>query len=230
MATPHVAGAWALMKQLIPNGGVADFLNALRETGVPISSVCHGRQTAIPRIRVDRAIASLTRYQLTIQSSQSGTTDPGPGVYTCAVGTQVQVGAIPDAYSTFVGWSGSATGSANPVTVTMDSDKSVFASFRSIFPPVASGRKVLNRMFSQAEYINVLSWRAHSANQGLNISRYRVSRVTGPTTRSLIAEVAADQSAYEYQHRNAGQATIQYLIVAVTDSNREGFPASVTVQ
>jgi subtilisin family serine protease len=230
MATPHVAGAWALMKQVIPNASVAAFLNALRATGVPIASPCDSRQTAIPRIRVDRAIASLIRYQLTIQSSQSGTTDPGPGVYTYAVGTPVQVGAIPDAYATFVGWSGSVTGSANPVIVTMDGDKSVFASFRFIFPPVASGRKALNRTFSQAEYINSLSWRAHSSNQGLNISRYRIYRVAGPATLSLIAEVAADQSAYEYQHRNAGQATIQYLIVAVADGNREGFPASVTIQ
>ena len=62
MATPHVAGAWALIKQAVPFGSVTDILAALRTSGVGITSTCDGRNLAIPRIRVDRAITALGKY------------------------------------------------------------------------------------------------------------------------------------------------------------------------
>ena len=164
---------------------------------------------------------------LTIQSGQGGTTNPSPGTYAYNLGSQVQVTAIPDTYFIFNMWSESASGSANPVSLTMDSDKSLYAHFRYIYPPIATGRKVLNRTFSQAEYINVLSWTAHPSNAGLNITKYRIYQMSG-TTPSLLVELASSE--LEYYHRNVGQASIQYTIVAVTSSNREGAPATVMVQ
>jgi len=299
MAAPHVTGAWALLKHRLSTGSVTDFLNALRTTGVSITSICDYYTTPIPRIRVDRAIASFpSGYALTIQASTGGTTNPTPGTYTYDQGTQIQVTAIPDTncefvnwtgsisstqnpvtvtmdsdktvkanfrvkpkltiqagtggttnpipgvyyyatgttvqvtaipntYSIFINWSESATGSANPVSLTMDSDKSLYAHFRYIYAPIATGRKVLNRTFSQAEYINILSWQADPANDGLDIAKYRIYQMSG-TTPSLLVELASGE--LEYYHRNAGQATIQYTIVAVTSSNREGAPATVTIQ
>jgi hypothetical protein len=165
--------------------------------------------------------------KLTIQSNEFGTTTPSPGVYYYATGTVVQVTAIPYAYSIFISWSGSATGSTNPVSLTMDSDKSLYAYFRYIYAPIATGRKVLNRTFSQAEYIDILSWQANPANDGLDISKYRIYQMSGAMP-SLLVELTADQ--VEYSRRNAGQASIQYTIVAVTSSGREGAPATVTVQ
>jgi len=109
----------------------------------------------------------------------------------------------------------------------MDSDKSLYAHFHYIYAPIATGRKVLNRTFSQAEYINILSWQANPSNDGLDITKYRIYQMSG-TTPSLLVELASSQ--LEYYHRNAGQASIQYTIVAVTSSNREGAPATVTVQ
>jgi len=298
MATPHVAGAWALLKHRLSSGSVTDLLNALRTTGVSVTSVCDYYTTAIPRIRVDRAIQSFpgntltiqastggttnptpgtytydpgtqvqvtaipnTNYEfvnwtgsisstqnpvtvtmdsdktvkanfrlkpkLTIQAGSYGTTTPSPGVYYYATGTVVQVTAIPDTYSIFIMWSESATGSTNPVNLTMDSDKSLYAHFRYIYAPIATGRKVLNRTFSQAEYINILSWQANPSNSGLDITKYRIYQIISGTP-SLLVELASSQ--LEYYHRNAGQASIQYAIVAVTSSNREGAPATVTVQ
>lgn len=298
MATPHVAGAWALLKHRLSSGSVTDLLNALRTTGVSVYSVCDYYTTAIPRIRVDRAIQSFPGNTLTIQASTGGTTNPTPGTYTYDQGTQVQVTAIPntnyefvnwtgsisstqnpvtvtmnsdmtikanfrlkpkltiqvgsygtttpspgvyyyatgtvvqvtavpDTYSIFIMWSESATGSTNPVNLTMDSDKSLYAHFRYIYAPIATGRKVLNRTFSQAEYINILSWQANPSNSGLDITKYRIYQIISGTP-SLLVELASSQ--LEYSHRNAGQASIQYYIVAVTSSNREGAPATVTVQ
>lgn len=59
MATPHVAGAWAILKQAYPTGGVTVLETALRSTGVDITSVCDGYTTPIPRIQVDDAMLSL---------------------------------------------------------------------------------------------------------------------------------------------------------------------------
>jgi hypothetical protein len=55
-AAPHVAGAWALMKQARPEGTVTDFLTILKDTGVDITTSCDNYTTAIPRIQVDAAI------------------------------------------------------------------------------------------------------------------------------------------------------------------------------
>ncbi len=229
MATPHVAGAWALMKQVVPNGSVTDLLAALRNTGVNVTSTCDGNRIGIPRIRVDRAIASLPRFTLTIQASAFGTTDPAPGAYGYAPGTQVAVTAIPADSSDFVAWSGAATGTTNPVTITLDADKTLAASFQYIFAPSATGQHVVNRSFSQIEYVNVLRWTPSASNQGLNITKYRIYLVSGGS-RSQVGEVPAGPSSFEYLHRNAGPGAAQYNIVAVTGNNREGAPATVTVQ
>ena len=39
MATPHVAGAWAVLREQNPTASVADVLNALETTGVPVSDL-----------------------------------------------------------------------------------------------------------------------------------------------------------------------------------------------
>ncbi len=57
MASPHVAGAWAVMKQANPAASVTDVLAALRNTGVLI--VDNGSQASYPRINVDAARMAL---------------------------------------------------------------------------------------------------------------------------------------------------------------------------
>jgi len=71
-------------------------------------------------------------YQLTIVAGSGGTTDPVPGIYTHVSGTQVSVQAIPNSGYRFSGWSGDASGTTNPITITMDSDKSITANFSAI--------------------------------------------------------------------------------------------------
>jgi hypothetical protein len=73
--------------------------------------------------------ASLVQYTLTIVSGSAGTTDPSPGTYAYDTGTQVAITAIPDAFYSFTGWTGDAAGTENPLILTMDSDKSITASF-----------------------------------------------------------------------------------------------------
>jgi hypothetical protein len=54
MATPHVAGAWALMKQKDPTASVATILTALQSTGVLISDT---NRITKARIRLDKALS-----------------------------------------------------------------------------------------------------------------------------------------------------------------------------
>jgi alpha-glucosidase len=70
-----------------------------------------------------------TAYTLTITPSTSGSTHPAAGTYTYAAGTTTTVTATPASGYTFIGWSGAATGVTNPVTLTMDADKTVTANF-----------------------------------------------------------------------------------------------------
>lgn len=58
MATPHVAGTWAVMKQLSPEATVAEVLATLQNTGTPVSDLrTGGIETDIPRINLELAIA-----------------------------------------------------------------------------------------------------------------------------------------------------------------------------
>jgi hypothetical protein len=57
MATPHLTGAWALLRQAAPGASTGKILNALRGTGAPVGGPCSSQ--TIPRIQVDNAIYAL---------------------------------------------------------------------------------------------------------------------------------------------------------------------------
>ncbi len=62
MAAPHVAGAWATLKQVLPNATVADILSRLQNTGVPVTDRRNSLVT--PRIQLDEAVANVTGASL----------------------------------------------------------------------------------------------------------------------------------------------------------------------
>ncbi len=74
-------------------------------------------------------ICEAGKYSLTIFAMGEGTTDPLPGSYVRDPGTQVTITATPDSGYEFSEWSGDASGKTNPITITMDSNKSVTANF-----------------------------------------------------------------------------------------------------
>ena len=83
------------------------------------------------QFRLTAADSEVTNHTLTVATSGSGTTSPAAGTHTYASGTSVTVTATPASGATFTGWSGAATGSANPVTIAMDASKTLTASFSS---------------------------------------------------------------------------------------------------
>lgn len=79
-------------------------------------------------------------YTLTVGVSGNGTTSPSAGSHSYKTGSAVTITATPLQGSVFSGWSGAVTGSANPLTITMDGNKSLTARFTT---PTAGGLKSL---------------------------------------------------------------------------------------
>ncbi len=166
-------------------------------------------------------------YKLEIISGDGGTTNPVPGTYQYDINEQVSVLAIPDDYHVFSNWSGDASGTDNPLVITMQANKSIKANFRPVLAPSNFiGSSSTNRNLFQIEYFNTLNWIANPANQGINIVNYRIYTINGTTT--LLKEVSS--STFQYLHRQAGKDPQQYAIVGVLNDGREGFAAFITVQ
>lgn len=66
---------------------------------------------------------------LSVASSPGGQVSVNPSGGSYPAGTTVTLTALPDSGYAFTGWSGALSGNANPATLLMDADKSVFASF-----------------------------------------------------------------------------------------------------
>ena len=73
---------------------------------------------------VTSATAVLTvNYTLTVSSTANGTVTVVPAQSSYAPGSTVVLTAVPAAGHTFSGWSGSATGTKNPLSVTMNREQ-----------------------------------------------------------------------------------------------------------
>ncbi len=73
------------------------------------------------------ATFSLNQYELNVATVGNGTATPNSGTYD--YGTVITLTATADTGSTFTDWSGDVVSTTNPVTVTMDSDKFITATF-----------------------------------------------------------------------------------------------------
>lgn len=73
MATPHVTGAWALLRQASSSSSVDDILTALKDTGPEVDTLCGGGGSC-PRIQVDSAINRLlgNTDSITVKSPNGG--------------------------------------------------------------------------------------------------------------------------------------------------------------
>ncbi len=90
MATPHVTGTWAVLKQAAPSASVSQILSALQTTGPLITDTRGGGTVTKPRIRVDLALSSLVPTVSSVAPNQ-GT--PGTAVPVTINGTGFGVGS-----------------------------------------------------------------------------------------------------------------------------------------
>ncbi|UCE40532.1 MAG: exo-alpha-sialidase [Candidatus Aminicenantes bacterium] len=167
-------------------------------------------------------------YSLVIKAEEGGTTEPKPGSYVHEEGERVTIQAIPDSYHVFSGWTGSVTNQENPITLTMDNDKTITANFKTaVLPPVSvSGEKVTNRSLMLVQSINVLRWQANPQNTG--IAKYRIY-LSQDNTLQQLGEVEANT--LFYWHRDVEKDEEHtYGVCAVNDTGQESEPAFVTIR
>jgi hypothetical protein len=69
------------------------------------------------------------RRSLTINVKGKGTTNPSPGIQKYKKGNQATIEAMPDLGWEFNQWSGDDNGKKNPITITMNSHRTITASF-----------------------------------------------------------------------------------------------------
>lgn len=137
MAAPHVAGAFAVIRQMVPDASVGDVLAALRNSGRPVSDYRMKRRPVI-KARIDVA-AALTQF-VTLHVAKAGEgageiliTTPGGaavcnGSCTMVIGTKVTMSAVPAMGSALASWSGPCSGTAD-CTFTVTGSTTVTASF-----------------------------------------------------------------------------------------------------
>jgi len=71
-------------------------------------------------------------HTLSLSATSGGTTNPSPGTYIYNHAARINISASPDDGYNFSEWSGDASGTVNPQSIIMDSDKSIKANFNMI--------------------------------------------------------------------------------------------------
>ncbi|WP_310397999.1 PKD domain-containing protein [Hymenobacter sp.] len=105
-------------------------------TGTPYSGA-NGTGTAGAPLTVAFTVTDSNppAFTLAVSPGNGGTVSKSPDQPSYAPGTVVNLTAVPAPDFAFTGWGGSASGTANPLPLTMDGNKTVTATFA----PVASG-------------------------------------------------------------------------------------------
>ena len=171
----------------------------------------------------------LPGFGLDLAAGTGGTTSPPPGTSMYEPGAVATIQAIPNDQYQFSHWSGDASGTDNPLSLTMGSSRSIKANFirAAAFPPLSfAGTKFVNRSLSQEEIIIKLTWRADQRNS--NLAGFRIYLVEGDTKRRL---VQLDPAATEYSPRGfARDKTYVFGITSVTAAGLESGLATATVK
>ena len=110
----------------------ANWSGSVTSTNNPVSIMMDGNKTVTANF-------TQNTYTLGITATNGSVTKRVNGVVTTATsfahGTVVSLTAAPNTGYSFANWSGSATGTANPVSITMDGNKAVTATFAPIAVP-----------------------------------------------------------------------------------------------
>ncbi len=111
----------------VPNAGFT-FTNWTEGVNVVSTNANYTFALTGDRTLVANFTETVRLYTLTVNAT-NGTVSKNPDEAAYLGGTSVLLTATPNPGFTFVSWSGDATGSANPLTVVMNSDKNITANF-----------------------------------------------------------------------------------------------------
>ena len=96
LATPHVSGAWAVLKQAMPGASVDDNLTALQATGKPVTDTRSGGTVTKPLIQVEAALDRLLGLTgpLLTKLTPAGAVVGGPAFTLTADGGNFALGSM----------------------------------------------------------------------------------------------------------------------------------------
>jgi hypothetical protein len=118
-------------------------------------------------------------------------------------------------------------------------DSSIRMNFLFNPPLYFAGQKILNRSYSQAEFLNRLTWSPHPRYANSSIAKYRIysvakrnwqfEKATGLEPRNLLVEL--NGKLLEYWHRKLNtDVEIEYVVTAVDDRGNESLFAHAIVK
>ena len=154
-----------------------------------------------------------TGYTLNSSTIGNGTIDKNPNQSTYVNGTMVTLTATPDAGWTFSGWSGDAAGSNNPLSVTMNSNKNIIATFSSSTNPDQILVTPLNGAIDQALNLH-FEWNAYPGAVEYNLQVSKSSNFTSFIIDST--KPASDVDALYHDASGLEELTTYYWKVTVT--------------
>ena len=182
MAAPHVAGAWALLKQAKPDATVNEVLNAFTSTGLEVTDTGKCPAVTKKRINVMAAYRALTgKLTLTVSKSGKGSgrvTSSAQGIdcgNACAGsysnGDVVTLTANPETGSAFAGWDGAGCAGTGECTVTISDNVTVAAAFTDPCTyTVSPEKKSFNSKGGQATVVVKATGDTACAAPGITVS------------------------------------------------------------
>jgi len=136
MAAPHVAGAWAALKQAAPNASVDTILAALQQSGKPITDFRNG--VVKPRIQLLGALARLLPDSPFVEAVTPNTGGLGERLTVTVTGTNFASGANVD-FGAGVVVEQTSTVSATQLTATISIDDNATIGARDVTVENPSG-------------------------------------------------------------------------------------------
>jgi len=171
MAAPHVTGAFAILKQAAPGAAVTTLLNALQQTGLPITANTR-------RIQVKDALAAVggspSVFSLSVvrRGSGTGTVTSADGQISCGSacsatfnsGTSVTLTTFAGSGSTFKQWGGACSGTGTTCALAMNATQSVTATFSENFTDGSGPNGTIAPGGTVIKAVHVLELRTAIAN------------------------------------------------------------------
>jgi len=139
-----------LILKLSPNGDIGSSCSAVKESNAAVSDISISpadtdvvpedtaftfEDTDVTPQESEALVYSLCFGQRTLilSATSGGTTEPAPGAYVYDQAMRIDLRAYADDGFNLNEWSGDASGRYNPISITMDSDKSIQANF-TLYP------------------------------------------------------------------------------------------------
>ena len=164
-------------------------------------------------------------YTVTVTVNGGGSVTRTPDLAAYPKGSTVDLTAVPGTGFAFVAWSGDATGSANPITLTMNADRAVTAQFADILPPAVTVTTPNGgESFASGASVN-LQWTA-TDNAGVTAVDLLLSRSGASGPYEAIATGIANTGSYTWVAGGGTTANAVFKVRAHDAASNTGEDAS----